>query len=254
MATLVIILLIVGGVGMYLLRERMRKGPRRRREAALREVAARLGFTYEPQRDPFADGFLDRGLIETLPQFSRAFYGFPHVLQGDSAAGPVRIFDVWHAGWGDGKTYASSPIKLTVAGFQLDGARLPRLHVYPKTRVTKASDTIFKYSTDVLGKKWRDIDFTNHRVFSDRYSLRSIDEDAARRLFAPRFIEFWEALPPEDSWAAASCAGSLVVYRQAPWSAGREQEIDPADTEAFLHGAERIALAFHDASTETPPG
>ena len=96
--------------------------------------------------------------------------------------------------------------------------------------------------------------FTNHRVFSDRYSLRSIDEDAARRLFAPRFIEFWEALPPEDSWAAASCAGSLVVYRQAPWSAGREQEIDPADSEAFLHGAERIALAFHDASTETPPG
>jgi hypothetical protein len=244
----------LGAVALVLLLAgRRRSGPRRRREAALRQVATRLGFTYERNHDPFKqEPHLDVGLRRSLPELSRVFYGFWHAMSGSTSAGPVWIFDIWHGDLGGGgKSDAASPCKLTLAGFRLEGARLPEVRVAPESKVQKFGDAVFKPLTDAIEKKWRDIDFTTHPEFSDRYSLRSSEEAETRALFAPSFLEFWESLPPDDRFSAATAGDSIVVYRLAKWKAGREREVAPDDIEAFVRGAERIALAFRQAADTT---
>src|SRR2546423_64404 len=133
MGTIVILIVVLGMAALvYFLTERRRKGPRRKREAALREVAARLGFTYGREGNPYRqEPFLEQDLTRASQQLAEAFYGFPHFLRGECAAGPVTIFDVWHGrgATGGGKSDASDPYKLTMAGFRLEGARLPPLRI-----------------------------------------------------------------------------------------------------------------------------
>jgi hypothetical protein len=225
-----IVIVVALVVGVYVLRERSVKRPRRGREAALRGVADRLGFTYERDRNPFGqEPPLDPGLQGLLLQLDRAFYGYPHMLRGESKAGPVMIFDVWHGDFGSGKQDPSSPHRHTLAAFHLGGARLPAFSISPHHRVQIAPG---------------DIDLPEHPVFSDRYLLRGPDDQAARALFQPGLIAFWEGLDAEERWAAAGAGSSLAVYRDAKWSAGRDKEIPPEEIEEFLRGAEAVASQF----------
>jgi hypothetical protein len=84
MDTLLIVLVVACGIGVYLLRDRLEKRPRRQREQALRDVAARLGFTYDRDLNPFGQTPpLDRRLQGLLEIFSEAFYGYPHFLPSE---------------------------------------------------------------------------------------------------------------------------------------------------------------------------
>jgi hypothetical protein len=56
-------------------------------------------------------------------------------------------------------------------------------------------------------------------------------------------------LPVEDRWAATRAGRSLVVYRAAPWSAGRQREIPADGIESFLRKAETIAAAFRQSQS-----
>lgn len=249
MTVLVVIVTIAVVVVVIVASERRRTRPRRKREGALREVASRLGFTYHQQGDPFQEPFLDRGLQTTVPQFRQAFYGYPHVLAGVSPLGPVRIFDVWHSRAGADHT-ATKPFKLTVAGFASVGdVRLPKLHIVPEGRSERFSDALFKVVREATGGGWTDLDFATHPVFSERYALRGPEEEPVRALFGPELLGFWESLPEQERWAAATSGASVVVYRSAPWRAGREQEIGPDDVDRFYEGAVRVATAFRDAAS-----
>jgi hypothetical protein len=236
-----IALLIVGGVSVYVVRERIVSRPRRQREEALRAVAGRLGLTYERDRDPFAhEPRLDQRLRRALPQLERAFYGYPHMLRGDSRAGPVAIFDVWFGGAGSGD--ATDPYKLTLAAFQFEDVDLPQFSLTAEGLLKKAGDAIFAFYTETIGRSQRDLDFGQHPDFSERYTLQSADEGAGRALFGPELIAFWEGLDPEERWAAAGAGKSLAVYREPPWSAGREQAIPAEEIADFVRGAEAIAV------------
>ena len=236
MEIVLIVIVVATGVGVFVLRERITKRPRERREAALQSVADRMGFTYERDRNPFGqEPPLDPGLRNLLMQFDRAFYGYPHMLRGDSRAGPVMIFDVWHGDYGSGKQDPSDPLRQTLAAFHFEGRRLPAFSIAPHRRVEIAPG---------------DIDLPEHPGFSDRYLLRGPDEQAVRTLFRPELIAFWEGLDPEERWSAAGAGSSLVVYRGGKWSAGRNKEIPPEEIEDFLRGAEAIAAQFRPATDE----
>jgi hypothetical protein len=236
MAIVLIVIVVAMGVGLYVVRERTHKRPRERREAALRSVADRLGLTYERDRDPFGqDPPLDPGVRGRLMQLDRAFYGYPHMLQGESKEGPVMIFDVRHGDYGSGVQDPSNPHRQTLTAFHLEGRRLPGFSISPHRRVEIAPG---------------DIDFPGDPEFSDRYLLRGDDEPAVRELFRPELIAFWVGLDPDERWAAAGAGSSVVVYRDAPWSAGRNKEIPPEDIEAFLRGGELIAAQFRLADVD----
>ena len=255
MDTLVIVLIVAVGLGVYVLRSRLETKPRRDREQALRKAAAQLGFTYDRDLNPFGQSPpLDRRLQGLLEMFSQAFYGYPHFLRGVRAAGPCCVFDIWHGstGGGRGKSEASSPYKQTVAAFHLESIDLPEFAVSPEGRIEKMNDAAFAFIRDKFGG--RDLDFADHPLFSDRYALRGKIEEKTRTLFQSGLIPFWESLPVDERWAAAGAGHSLVVYRAAPWSAGRQREIPADQIQSFVNRADTIAIAVRDAaqSSEQP--
>jgi hypothetical protein len=243
-----VVIWVVGAVVLALVlfsAERRRTRPRRKREAALRRVADRLGFVYEPHGDPFKqEPFLEDGMRRTSVPLANAFHGYPHFLRGQGASGPVAIFDVWYEMPGGGKPQPSDPYKVTLAAFRLEGAGLPDFHIAPEGRADRFSDKLRQPLSDTLLKNWRDIDFEGHPAFSDRYTLRSNDEGATRSLFTPAFIAFWDSLPEESRLSAAASGGSLVVFRDPPWKAGRQGALPPEAYESFIAEAERVVEAF----------
>jgi hypothetical protein len=235
--------------------DRKQKRPRRRREAALRAVADELGFTYAPQGDPFREEpFLEVTLTKASYRLSQAFYGYPHVLRGHGADGPVTVFDVWHGGGShSGKPDASNPYKVTMAGFLIDGLDLPPLSISPERRSDRFTDAVLKPLRDAFG--WRDIDFDAHPTFSDRYSLRSGDEDRARSLFSPELVAFWESLPADHRVTAEVSGRSVVVSREPKSLAERDGALPPTEYRAFIEEAESVVAAFRRAAAAaaTPP-
>ena len=235
----------LGAAGLvFWLAERRRKGPRRKREAALQAVASRLGFTYAPEGDPYRqEPFLEQHITDASDPLRQGFYGFPHFLRGQCAAGPITIFDIWHGG--PGHHDASKPYKATMAGFRLSGAALPPLHIEPEDKNDRFSNAVFKPVHAATG--WGDIDFDDDPAFSDRYALHSGDETATRALFSPAFRAFWNSLPTESRLGAAANGETLVVYREPAFRQGREGALQPDAYDAFIHEAEMIVSAFRQA-------
>jgi hypothetical protein len=253
-STLLIVILVVVGTYTIVRSEQKKKAPRRRREAELRKVAERMGFAYEPHGDPMRqEPFLDPQLTKASYRLSQAFYGYPHFLRGQGAEGPVTIFDVWHGGGSNsGKSDASNPYKVTMAGFRVDGLDLPRLHISPERTSDRVADVVLKPIRDTFG--WRDIDFDEHPAFSERYSLRSGDEAWARALFSPALVAFWESLPPDHRLTAEASGGSLVVYREPKLLGTREGALPPEEYESFVREAEAVVANFRAAAERaTPP-
>jgi hypothetical protein len=254
--TSTILVVVIAAVGAFTIyrADQKKKRPRRRREAELRKVAGRMGFAYAPHGDPLRqEPFLDPKITKASYRMSQAFYGYPHVLRGQGADGPVTIFDVWHGGGShSGKPDASNPYKVTMAGFRVEGLDLPPLSISPERKSDRFTDVVLKPLRDAFG--WRDIDFDDNPSFSDRYSLRSGDEDRARALFSPALVAFWESLPPEHRLTAEVSGGSLVVHREPKSLATREGALAPEAYESFVRQAEAVVAAFRAAASgATPP-
>lgn len=252
--TILIILIVTVGAWFMYRSETKLKRPRKKREAALRQVAQRLGFTYEPHGDPFRqEPRLDPSMTSVSRQLNQAYYGYPHVLRGRGPSGDdVTIFDVWHGGGARrGKSDAQHPFQTTMAGFRLEDVRLPPLRIAPERRSDRFSDVVLR-PLQVLGES-QDIDFDDHPAFSERYSLRSSEPAWTRSLFSPAFIAFWESLPGEDRLGAAASEHSLVVYRQPKSKADRKAALPPEDYEAFLRQAEAVVAAFRAQIATIPP-
>ena len=251
----VAIVLIVATGGWFMYRsETKAKRPRKKREAALRVVADRMGFTYSPEGDPLRqEPFLEPQITTASRRLNKAFYGYPHVLRGQCDEGPVTIFDVWHGGGsGNGRPDASKPYKVTMAAFRFPDLDLPPLTISPERKSDRFSDVVFKPIRAVAG--WSDIDFDEHPAFSERYSLRSGDESRARALFSPSLVAFWESLPAEHRLSAEAVKGSLVVFREPKSKSEREGALPPVEYETFLREAASVAAAFRAAAGATPRG
>jgi len=222
----------------------MFRNERRKREAALRTVAADMGFTYVADADPFnAPPHLDQAMWKASPELANTHYGAPHHLRGDSSAGAVTVFDIHYERPGT-KHNASDPHKRTQAGFRFEDVDLPLLRIEPED-----SDDRFSSKTiNLLSRSWRDIDFDDDPAFSDRYTLRGEDEDATRAFFTRELIDFWMSLPAEHRLAAQAGGKSVLVYREPRWREGREGQLAPEQYPAFVEEAAAVALAFRDAA------
>ena len=249
---LIILVITVGAWFMYRSETKLKR-PRKKREAALRQVAERMGFTYEPHGDPFKqEPRLHPSMTSVSRQLNQAFYGYPHFLRGRGAREDVTIFDVWHGGGArNGKSDAQHPFQTTMAGFHLDDLRLPPMTIAPERRSDRFSDVVLR-PLQILGES-QDLDFEEHPSFSDRYSLRSREPAWTRSLFSPTFIAFWESLPEEDRLSAAAIEHSLVVYRQPKSKADRKAALPPEEYETFVRQAEAVVAAFRAQIATIPP-
>jgi hypothetical protein len=177
-------------------------------------------------------------------KLSDTHYGAPHHLRGESAAGPVTIFDIHYEEPGTNRN-AVDPHKRTQAGFRFDDIDLPLLRIEPEDKNDKFSDR----TINMVTKAWRDIDYDEHPEFSDRYALRGENEDAVRALFTSDLIGFWMSLPPDHRLAAEAGGPSILVYREPRWRDGREGHLAPELYPEFVEEAARVALALRAAAS-----
>jgi hypothetical protein len=224
--------------GYYLLQV----APRRRRANAMRRAAASLGFDYLGDRDPFegATGF-SRQRLNLL--WAHQADTFRNVLRGTTAAGPTLVFD--HAYKQISEDAENDRVIHTVIACQLRGADLPQFTLEPYGLIMKVAS--------VFGRQ--QIAFASHPRFSNDYELRGPDELAIRALFGPFLLDWWEALPAADAWAADGAGEWLLLYRHADLALGQAES--PARLGELLREAEGLALAFQQharASGLAPAG
>jgi hypothetical protein len=220
------------------------RNARRKREAALRKVADQMGFTYVAEADPFnAPPHLDQAMWKASLELTNTHYGAPHHLRGDSAAGPVTIFDIHYSQPGTDRN-ATDPHKRTQAGFLFEDIDLSPLRIEPEDKNDRFSDK----TINLLTRSWRDIDLDEHPSFSDRYALRGEDEEATRALFDKELIDVWMSLPPDHRLAAQAGGKSVLVYREPRWRDGREGQLAPESYPGFVEEAAAVALALRDAA------
>ncbi len=87
-----------------------------------------------------------------------------------------------------------------------------------------------------IGKKFgfQDIDFDSHPIFSEKYLLRSSDEDAVREVFTPDILEYYEQRPGLSTEAGGN---RLVFFRAS-------KKVKPDDLPEFLKDAFHIYTLF----------
>lgn len=160
---------LVGGVVLYL----VLKYEQERREA-IRELAVRMGFSYEKKFKP-DPGFLDFKLFKR-GHTRRA----TNLVSGSRGGIAYKLFDYrFTRGGGQG----SHIIRQTVIFAQLTRTDLPQFVLAP--------ENVFHKIGQKMGLK--DIDFEQFPAFSDVYLLQGEDETAVRELFKPRLLEYFQS-------------------------------------------------------------
>jgi hypothetical protein len=198
----------------------------RRRQAHVADceaTAARLGatYSYDPPAElllkvqgfdlTFADGAsLPRSVrdVFTLQRGQRALYLFLHEHRG-SFPGEA----------------AGSAHRESVGCIVSPSLHLPRFRLSPERPLEKIAS--------VLGL--RDVDFASHPGFSRSYYLNTEDEAAARRLFVPQLLTFFENSP---GWHVEGRGDTLVIYRLRRAAVGAEE------LSSFAREVEEIARTF----------
>jgi hypothetical protein len=189
-------------------------GARRKRTAALREAALRMGWAFQ-----------ETGSLEMIPGAER--FG----LFGRGHARRVRNF---MAGAADGHRGAAFDYRFTqgagqhavtltqtVVCLHVRAASIPAFELRP--------ETVFHRIGERFGAQ--DIDFDRHPAFSRAYVLRGADEEAVRAAFTPEVVEFFEA---REKLCAAGEDTVLLLWREG-------KRIAPDDLGAVVGGAAELA-------------
>lgn len=183
----------------------------RKRAQELMQVAPQLGFTFmgKAWHGPVLDP------LHTTSLLQRTRGDFSNVMVGSAGNLQAIVFDyTYRAG-------KSSSVQ-TLVGFQYDRP-LPPFILKPENLFDRLGDAFFH----------NDIDFASNPVFSQRFALKSPDEQATRRLFTPSLLTSMEQLP-SVGWVIEANGSNLFIYRPG-------RTVSAADLPTFLQETSTIA-------------
>lgn len=189
-----------------------------RRRAMLRQVALRLGFTFDPQGNqgqPVGrEGFslFKRGRAQKIQ----------NVLRGQIDQGEGMVFDYTYV-TGSGKHRSSH--RQTVALCRLPGEPLPSFTLGPEYFIIHKIAEWFGHT---------DVDFPSHPTFSKMYTLQGEDEAAVRQLFRTDVLAFFES---HGGWCLEGSGDRLLVY-------GPGRLIAPEAMSRFLEDVRQMRSLF----------
>jgi len=191
---------------------------RQKRSAALAEVAARMGFTFEPT--------VEDARLSSLGPFHLFTRGHRRVgrnlMTGKADAGPVILLDYQYTvgGGKDSQTYQQ-----TVAIFQ-EVTGLPDFTLAPE-HLWHRIGSLFGY---------QDIDFEASEEFSKHYLLRGPDESAIRATFGAEALGFFAQ---SKGWSVEAAGGAVAVYRGGKRAKPDEYQPFLAETAAVRRALSR---------------
>jgi hypothetical protein len=202
------------------------------RRTSARQVASRMGFTFEGDGDPFtAQPDFPRRQMRLL--WTSQGDKYRNVLRGTTSLGEVMLFDYWCTLDSEN----SSSYNTTVVAFHLPDRALPPF-------VLEREDGTTRLLTRI---GYQDIDFPSHPRFSDHYLLRTANgglvkdlvnpagEHDIRALFTPAVLDLWETAGIAKGWSANGAEHWLLLFRP---------EASPDQLSALLREAETLAEAF----------
>ncbi len=167
----------------------------RKQVAALKDAAARMGFSFEQN-----GAALRRELNPRLHLLYRGGSGkLTNVMRGTSLAGDVALFEYRYS---EGGGERQAHFFQTVAAFSFADMDLPEFHM-------GATHWWHKLGS-ALG--FQTIQFESHPEFGKRYRLAGEDEDAVRRFFGPPLLDYLQSLPEKPVWSIEAAAPWLIVY------------------------------------------
>jgi len=184
----------------------------RKRTQELTQLAPQLGFTFMGKA--WAGPSFDSQHKSSLLQCTRG--RFSNVMVGFAADLPAIVFDYTYSA-------GKSSVSQTIACFS-HRAHLPPFILKPESLFDRLGDAFLH----------NDIDFDSNPVFSERYALKSPDEQATRRLFTPSLLTSMEHLPSAMGWIIEANGTNLFLYRQG-------RIVSAADLPTFLQQASTIA-------------
>ena len=188
------------------------------REAHLRRLADRLGFTYSPGAVP--------GLMELIADFRLAARGnkpaVTNVLRGPG--GPdVYLFDYSYKDFGRKRTVHQS-----VCFIHSQQLVLPEMCLQPEGAMHKLGE-LFGF---------HDIDFTRFPKFSRQYRLTGEDEDYIRHHFSDAVLNYFTL---HKGWSVEGLGFYLLLYKKGVL-------LPPEEVESLYHRALEVHAGFSTAS------
>lgn len=182
-----------------------------KRRKNLTEVSRRIGFYFSPE--PREDTLSELGVFKLFRT------GHSHeifnVLQGNWKKIEWLVFDYKYT---VGRGRSSRIHNQTVAYVNLDSFKFPPFYLGPESLINKIGE--------VLG--FKDIDFKNYPEFSQRYLLKSPEEENIRNLFTPQVLRAFEK---NEEKINIEAEGNKFIYYSL------DKRIDPRHLRAFLDNA-----------------
>jgi hypothetical protein len=197
----------------------------RKRTQELTQLAPSLGFTFmgKAWHGPTLDPLNKTSILQ------RTRGGFNNVMVGSAGNLQTIVFDyAYRAG--------KSETTQTLACFTHDRP-LPPFVLKPEGLLDRLGDAFVH----------NDIDFDTNPVFSERYTLKSPDEQATRRLFTPSLLTQMEQLPSAIGWIIEANATNLFVYRHG-------HTVSAADLQTFLQETSIVARTIFGSDALKNPG
>jgi len=197
----------------------------RKRTQELTQLAPTLGFTFmgKAWHGPVLDPLHKTSLLQ------RTRGGFSNVMVGSAGNLQTIVFDYTYRA---GKNTTTQ----TLACFTHDRP-LPPFVLKPEGLLDRLGDAFVH----------NDIDFDSNPVFSERYTLKSPDEQATRRLFTPTLLTSMEQLPFAIGWIIEANGSNLFIYRHG-------RTVSASDLQTFLQETATIARTIFTRDGLKNPG
>ncbi len=189
----------------------------RKRTEALQGAALSLGLSFSKQADA--------ALLPSLSQYHLFSQGHSkkakNLLNGSVKAIDVTIFDYRYT-IGSGKN--SHTRSQTVILFKSNLLHLPLFTLRPENLFHK------------IGKAfgYQDIDMESHPAFSDKYLLRSKDEQACRELFTENILEYYD----QHQGLSTEGGGDRILFYRA------SKKVRPEGMQSFLEEGIQVFSLF----------
>jgi hypothetical protein len=202
----------------------------KKRTEQLAQVAAEMGFTFEPA----GDALLASGL-GTLPLFNRGHSRkTKNVLRKLVRGTEIIVLDHQYT-VGSGKNQRTCR-HTAVVFHPTDRGPFVEFEMRPERFFHKVG-SLFGY---------RDIDFETHPKLSKRYLIRGPDESAVRSVFAPAVLDYFENSP--GHWSIEARSAWIMFLHENPARSFRVSSgpgrVDPSEIAQFLAEATKVYLLF----------
>jgi hypothetical protein len=204
-----------------------------RRVVSLSEAAEKAGLTFEGDASPF-DLADEQALVLLRTGSGRWVH---NVMRGRVDGRDVVLFDLQYVAVG-GRRGDLTTFDQTVAAFRFS-RRLPEFQLTPRQSSVLFQDLLAPDEVSGL----RQLDFSSHPRFAQRWLVRGREAIAIRKLFGRPVIEFFQERDPAIGWVVEGGERWLLAYQP-------EQRVAEGDLASFARRMARIALAFAAAGAD----